>query len=189
MSHPDGSNTTLTLNIRRAEEARMRAALGLTAEANTSQPAEDGRQSAGRDNEKPMATRRLFEPPDPSRARIATLTGELKAERGERVAAQQALSDAQRIIQQLQTKLAHAEMAAAEARAAEQKARLEAEAKLGHTPQAIPSKPKADSPTEPKKRGRPPGKRQVVEEPEPQPVKWWLASYKASRAKPPRSRS
>ena len=113
----------------------MRAALGLTAEANTSQPAEDGRQSAGRDNEKPMATRRLFEPPDPSRARIATLTGELKAERGERVAAQQALSDAQRIIQQLQTKLAHAEMAAAEARAAEQKARLEAEAKLGHTPQ------------------------------------------------------
>ncbi len=111
----------------------------------------------------------------------------MKAERSERVAAQQALADAKRVIQQLQTKLAHTEMDAAEA----EKARLAAEARLLAMANAAASKPAAARPAEPKRRGRPPGKRQVqvvAEMTEPEPVQWWLPSYKTS-TKQARSRS
>ncbi len=110
MSLPNGS-TTLTLNDTPAAEDRMRAALGLT-------PGSVQQNHRPARSEGPTAapyTPRPSETSDSLRARLATLTSELKAERSERVAAQQALADAQRTIQQLQTKLAHAEMAAAEA--------------------------------------------------------------------------
>ena len=211
MSLPDGS-TTLTLNGSKAEEDRMRAALGLTPQhAHSSQPAEHGRHAA-RDHDGPVtvvSTRRIFDTADSSRARLATLTDELKAERSERVAAQQALADARQTIQQLQTKLAHTEMAAAEAFEAEQKARLAAEARLlavtseGDTlaeprrhrrPPKVkqaaepkrrgrPLKPRqaTEKPAEPKRRGRPPGKQRAEKQPKQKPVQWWLPSYKAGR--------
>ena len=184
MSPPDGS-TTLTLNGTPAAEDRMRVTLGLTLEAvRQSQSYEQNHRSAR--SEGPIAfasARRPSETSDSLRARLASLTSELKAERGERVAAQQALADAQRAIQRLQTKLAHAEMAAAEALEIERQARLSAEAKLSQIVLAKPLQPEAQELAEPKKRGRPPGKPQVREEPEPKPVKWWLPSYKAAQAK------
>ncbi len=129
------------------------------------------------------STRRFSETSDSLRARMATLASELKTERGERVAAQQALDDAQRTIQQLQTKLAHAEMAATEALQIERQARLSAEARLLHLAPAKPAEPETPKLAEPKRRGRPPGKPRVAKEPEPKPVEWWLPSYKAKQAK------
>ena len=183
MSPPDGS-TTLTLDDTQADEDRMRTALGLAPEhAHPNRPADHHR--TGRDTQVPVTVvgaRRAAEASDSLRARLTTLTDELKAERGERVAAQQALADAQRVIQQLQTKLAHTEMAAAEMLDAEREARLAAEARLQDIVPARAPKPTAAL-AEPKKRGRPPGKRPVAEAPEQEPVQWWLPSYKASQAK------
>ena len=178
MSLPNGS-TTLTLNDTPAAEDRMRAALGLT----PGSVLQTHRPSRGEGPTSAPYTPRPSETSDSLRARLATLTSELKAERSERVAAQQALADAQRTIQQLQTKLAHAEMAAAEALDIERKARLSAEAKLSQIMPAKPLQPAVPKVAEPKRRGRPPGMRQVAEESEPKPVKWWLPSYKAAQAK------
>ncbi len=208
MSPPDGS-TTLTLNDSKDEEDRMRAALGLTPQhIHPSRPAEHSRHS-GRDGEIPVtvvSTARSFEASDSSRARLAALTDELKAERGDRVAAQQALADARQTIQQLQTKLAHTEMAGAEALEAEQRARLAAEASLLELPPATTAEventatlkrrgrpPKirqvGQELAEPKKIGRPPKIRQLAEEPEQEPVQWWLPGYKASKVKRARSKA
>ena len=183
MSLPDRSST-LTLDDPQAAETRMRAALGLTPEhAHPSRPVEQ-RPSPGRNNEASVTVvgaRRASEVSAGLRARLVAIESELKAERGERVAAQQALADAQRAIQQLQTKLAHLEMAATEALEAEQKARLVAETRfLDAEPVASPRL--AEKSAAPKRRGRPPGKRQVVpaDMPEPEPVEWWLPSYKAN---------
>ena len=178
MSPPNGS-TTLTLNNTPAAEDRMRAALGLipgSAQQNH-KPARSEAQAAALYKPRPSETS------DSLRARMATLASELKTERSERVAAQQALADAQRTIQQLQTKLAHAEMAAAEALQIEHQARLSAEARLSQTVSAKPLKPEAPKLAEPKRRGRPPGKPLVAKEPEQQPVEWWLPSYKAAQAR------
>ena len=174
MSPPNGS-TTLTLNDTPAAEDRMRAALGLTPGSvqQTHKPAR---------SEGPTAVPYMPRPSETSdslRARLATMASELKAELSERVAAQQALSDAQRTIQHLQTKLAHAEMAAAEALQIEHQARLSAEAKLSQIVPAKPRQPEVPKPAEPTRR-RPPGKKQVAEAPEQKPVKWWLPSYKAA---------
>ena len=146
----------------------MRAALGLTPE-----PVRQSRSVEHRpaQSEGPVASaRRSSETSDSLRARLVTLASELKTERGERVAAQQALSDAQRTIQRLQTKLAHAEMAAGEALKIEREARLSAEAKLSQIVPAEAPQPKVPPRAEQKTRGRPPGKPQVANEPEPKPV-------------------
>ncbi len=175
MSLPNGS-TTLTLNDTPAAEDRMRAALGFTPGS-----VQQNHRLTRRNG--PIASPSMSRPSETSdslRARVAILTSELKSERGERVAAQQALSDAQRMIQQLQTNLAHAEMAAAEALQIEHQARLSAEAKLSQILPAKPLQPEVSRLAEPKKRGRPPGKQRVGEEPEQKPVKWWLPSYKAA---------
>lgn len=181
MSLSDGT-TTLTLNDSQADEDRMRAALGLAEHPSPSRSADQGSRP-GRHGEVPVtvvSARHPAEASDSLRARLATLTDELKVARGERVAAQQALADARQAIQQLQTKLAHAEMAAAEALEAEQKARLAAEARLLEaTPAAVPDR-SAERPAGAKKRGRPPTRKQVAVEPaEPEPVEWWLPDYKA----------
>ena len=190
MSLSDDS-TTLTLNDGQADEDRMRTALGLTPEH--AHPARlTDRHKPGRDTHVPVtivSARRAIEASDSVRARLATLTDELKVERSERVAAQQALADAQRVIQQLQTKLAHTEMAAAEALEAEREARLAAEARLLDVKPAAASKPASEKPAEFKRQGRPPGKRPVAEEPEQEPVQWWLPSTKAAQAKHGRPKS
>ena len=205
MSPPDGS-TTLTLNDPQAEEDRMRAALGLTPQpAQPSRPAQPGFGPA-RDSAGPitLVMRRPVEAADGARARLIELTDALKAERGERAAAQQALADARHTIQQLQAKLAHTEMGAAEALEAERKARLAAEARILEVPlltvansaaeqdgprRGRPRKvqPVLEGVAEPKRRGRPPGKRTLVEVPEQEPVQWWLPSY-AAEAKRRRSK-
>ena len=191
MSPPE--NGTLTLNDPQAEEDRMRAALGLAPEhAQSNRPAEQSRHRAGQGSGASVTvvnTCRPSEASDTLRARLTTLENALRAERGERVAAQQALADAQRTIQQLQTKLAHTEMAAAEALGIEHKARLDAEARLLTVPPMTAPELTAETPAEPKKRGRPPQMRQVAEKAEPEPVQWWLSSYKAANAKRTRSRS
>ncbi len=189
MSPPDGSST-LTLNDPQAEEDKMRAALGLAPErAHGARPAEDGATRPGRDGGAPftVVAARRSEGSDNARARLATLEGELKAERSERVSAQQALAEAQRVIQQLQTKLAHAEIAGTEALEAEHRARLAAEARLEGLTPAVVQKP-SETPAGGKRRGRPPGVRTVVQDVEPEPVQWWLPSYAASKAKRPRSK-
>ena len=209
MSPPDGGST-LTLSSPQTEEDRMREALGLTPhQSPSSRPlAEQGRQS-GRNGEVPVTvvhTRRPFDTADSVRARLATLTEEIRAERSERLATQHALAGAQRIIQQLQTKLAHTEIAAAEALEAEQKARQAAEARLLEIPPAPapevehlaepkrrgrPPKPLqvTSELAQPKRRGRPPKERRTAEEPEQEPVQWWLPSYKALKARRGSSKS
>ncbi len=184
MSPPDGS-TTLTLNGTPAAEDRMRSALGLTpGTVQQSRPIEQNHRSArGEGQIAAPYTLRSSETSDSLRARLATMASELKAERIERVAAQQALADAQRTIQQLQTKLAHAEMAAAEALDIERHARLSAEAKLSQIVPAKPLQPEVPKLAEPKRRGRPPGKQLVAREPEQKPVKWWLPSDRAAKAR------
>ena len=177
---PPSRSTTLSLNDTPAAEDRIRAALGLTPEpVRQSRPVERG---PARSEGSVASARRSSEPSHSLRACIVTLASELKTERGERVAAQQALADAQRVIQQLQTKLAHAEMAATEALQIEHQARLSAEAKLSEIVPAKLLNPEAPRQAEPKRRGRP-GKPQVTEESEQQPVEWWLPSYKAAQAK------
>ncbi len=179
MSPPDG-NGTLTLNDSQAEEVRMRAALGLT--PDRAQGGRLGGEAVPRPvrDGAAMAARRA-EPADHARARLTALEAELKAERAERAAAQQALAEAQRVIQQLQTKLAHGEMAAEEALQAERKARLAAEARAAHVPAAQPE----DRPAGAKRRGRPP-KVHKSEPPEQEPVQWWLPADagRAKRARP-----
>ncbi len=184
MSSPDGS-TTLTLNDTPAAEDRMRAALGLTSgAAQQSRSSEQSHRPARREGQVASASaRRPFETSASLQARLATLASELKTERSERVAAQQALSDAQRTIQQLQTKLAHAEMAAAEVLDIERKARIAAETSLSQVVPMQPSRPEVPKPAEPKRRGRPPNKQHIVEEAEQEPVKWWLPGYKAAQAR------
>lgn len=193
MSPPDGS-TTLTLNDTEAEESKMRAALGLTpGNTQPNRSAEQNRHKSGQGSEIPVivSTRRSAEVSDTLRARLVAVTEELKAERSGHVATQQALADAQRTIQQVQTKLAHSEMAATEALDAERNARLAAEARLLAIVPVTPPEPTAEKSAKPKKRGRPPQQRLVVEEaePDPEPVQWWLPSYKASQAKRVRPKS
>ena len=186
MSPPDGS-TILTLNATPGVEGRMRTALGLAPE-----PLRQGRSpehKPPRSEGSVASTRRTSETFESLRARFATMAGELKTERSERVAAQQALTDVQRTIQQLQTKLAHTEMAATEALQIERQARLSAEAKLSQIVPAKPPKLEAPKSSEPKRRGRPLDKPRVAKEPEQKPVEWWLPSYKAKQAKRTRSKT
>ena len=163
----------------------MRVALGLTPEpVRQSRPFEQNHRPAR--SEGPVASASARRPSETSaslQARLATLTSELKTERSERVAAQQALSDAQRTVQQLQTKLAHAEMAGAEALDIERKARIAAETSLSQVVPMQPPRPEVPKPADPKRRGRPPSKQHMVEEAEQEPVKWWLPSYKAAQAR------
>ena len=185
MSPPDGSST-LTLNDSQADEDRMRAALGLTGDkAHQARPA---LQKPAREgvNFTVVSTRRA-EPSDTGRARLSALESELKTERGERVAAQQALAESQRVIQQLQTKLAHTEIAAAESLQAERQARLAAEARADELAPAIAEPAPLRSIA--RKRGRPPGPRPEAVETEQEPVQWWLPSYAAARKKRGRPRS
>ena len=111
------------------------------------------------------------------------LEEKLQVERGERVTAQKALAEARAVVQQLQTKLAHSEIAAAETLEAERKARIDAQAQLDALTQAEQPKP-ANKPPSAKRRGRPPlasTSRAVVEQADPEPVKWWLPGYGAKK--------
>jgi len=132
---------------------------------------------------------------------LAQAEGALSTERTARASAERALADALATIQRLRTQLAHAEMSHAETLDAEQKHRealdqalLEAantreslEKQLAHQAatqrQRVEAKPTTTAeplpvPERHEQKGKHPD---AVREPE--PVKWWLPSYKAKFGK------
>ena len=127
---------------------------------------------------------------------LAAAEGALKTERGARASAERALVDALATIQRLRTQLAHAEMSHAEALDAERKHREDLDQALREAADTreglekqlaneaatrrrhVEAMPTAAQPLPVPKRHQQKGKRlDAVCEPE--PVKWWLPSYKA----------
>ncbi len=189
-----------------SEEARMRHALGLREDGTYNRPPQR-RDHEGRgrrfvkEGEVPVvmlngARDAAASAPLPSN-RVVAAEGALRTERVAHERAEHALREAQAGIERLETKLAHAEMAHAEALAAERRAREAAEQTLA---EALAEREALETrlagleqrlhaaEAEPR-RGRTPGTsptrrvaRQTAEQ-EPEPVKWWLPSYRAKTAK------
>ncbi|MBN9560505.1 MAG: hypothetical protein J0H14_07210 [Alphaproteobacteria bacterium] len=128
--------------------------------------------------------------------RIAAAEAALRSERVARERAERSLRETQATLQHVQTKLAHADLAHGEALAAERRGREQAEAALAEAivarealelrlaemvaasppqPESPPEAAKSSQPTlvKPRRKATNPAER------EPQPVKWWLPSYKA----------
>lgn len=168
----------------------MRRALGLEPAASSRTPQLSRPRSPGRarfidDGDVPvvmLSGRHKPDAQDAVRERMAALQSALDSERMQRLAAERALAEAQATVQNLQTKLAHAEIASAEALAAERRARLLAEATVQGQADAsaAQSENPAAVPTQPAVAPRVPGRRSKTRTPaEPEPVKWWLPSYQA----------
>jgi hypothetical protein len=118
----------------------------------------------------------------------AAMQAALDHERAARTSAERLLAEAQATIQSLRTKLAHAEMAQADALAAERHARERAEAALREAVAAReqteqkPSKTTARTRTAPEPHtssAKPASKTPAAKKGEPQPVKWWLPGHRA----------
>ncbi len=187
-----------------ASEERMREALGLGKRSesvahpqqnhtpHTSDPNRVRRRFA-QDGDVPVVVLgRSREAEAAQELRVAALETKLQEERAARQTAERTVESCQATIQSLRTKLAHSEMAIDEARAAERQARAEAAAAIERqtqvqTTQAQPeSEPVSQAELvaeEPQSRlVREPRKAKVVadsNEPEPQPIEWWLPSFRA----------
>ena len=181
----------------------MRQALGLRSDRSNEQPTPRREPLRGphrfvRDGEVPvevLSPSREQGPGGPAPVnRIAAAEAALRSERVVRERAERSLRETQATLQQIQTKLAHADLAHGEALAAERRGREQAEAALaeaigarealelrlaemtvaqpeeGPTEPAQPSQPALVKPR--RKAANAAGR-------EPQPVKWWLPSYKA----------
>jgi hypothetical protein len=187
------------------EEDRMRQALGLRSDQSNERPTPRreplrGPHRFAKDGEVPVVVlnpSREHDPDGPAPVnRIAAAEAALRAELPARGQAERSLRETQATLQQVQTKLAHADLAHAEALAAERRGRERAEValaeaivarealerRLAETAAAQP--PEAEGPTEPAKPSQPalvkPRRKAANQsEREPQPVKWWLPSYKA----------
>ena len=184
------------------DEARMRRALGLDRPlaAPSAQPAQQrpaqlrpeqarARHRFVQDGEVPVV---VVNGQGASGAapngQAAGTRAKLLAERQARADAERALAEAQATVRSLQAKLAHVELAHAEALAAERRAREASETALRHATAAREAAerrlreaapvPAADAPT-----AEPTSKRARAAKParEPEPVKWWLPSYKARK--------
>ena len=181
------------------DETRMRAALGLL------QPG-TGRSASSRPDYR-VAKRRFArdgevevtvingagtEPVGVStRDRLIAAERELEAEREAHARTKRALQEAISAVHGMETKLAHTQMARDEALAVERAARQRAEDALRELREktAVSVKPPEESstvaaasggmPVLKRRPGRP--RRAVVEAAEPEPVKWWLPSYRAAR--------
>lgn len=131
--------------------------------------------------------------------RAAALRTDLDAERAARAGAERALAEAQAAIRALQAKLAHTELAHAEALAIERRAREHAEAVLREEtareaaerrlsePVSARASVEAPAPrpkTQRAKAGKTAPKTSAAKAREPKPVKWWLPDYKASTKAP-----
>jgi hypothetical protein len=193
MAHSD-KTTTLGLPDNDAAEHRMRRALGLELTASSRTPRQSRARNQGRtrfidDGEVPVVMltgRHRPEAPDAVREQMAVLQSALDSERMQRLAAERALAEAQATVQNLQTKLAHAEMASAEALATERRVRLLAEATLQGqvTASAAQRQNRAADPAQSAAGRRIPGRRaKPSTAAEPEPVKWWLPSYQAKMRK------
>lgn len=179
-------------------ETRMRRALGLGATA--AQPAQRRSEPARtrprfvRDGEVPVVVLNSSRVPDAApNGRTAALQAALVAEQAARVIAERSLAEALAAVRSLQTQLAHAELAHGEALAAERQARERAEAALQEMVAAheladrrlgqamIAGKTEASTLRAKVKRAAPINPRGAARTREPQPVKWWLPSYKVGK--------
>lgn len=118
-------------------------------------------------------------------ARIAELQASLENERTAHGNTRRMLAEQQTALQALQTRMAHMELAHADALEAERRALAVAQAALADA-KAQPAAPTVRRPakaaadakapaTPPKKRGRP----RIHPPREPKPVRWWTPSYRA----------
>lgn len=202
---PDSDNKLpLSPNDSQSTELRMRRALGLQ---GPTRPAPQQRADQARprhrfvqDGGVPVVvlnSRGDTDPTAPLKARIVELETALEAERGAHGSTKRMLQEAQASAQASQTRLAHAELAHGEALAVERRARKEAEDALQarsapvEAPVPITSLV-ATSPIEPQPVAPPPvaSERPARKAPraarvpraakvhEPQPVKWWLPSFR-----------
>lgn len=210
MSDPSKLQNTSPI-VPSSEEARMRQALGLSEGAvaprtpQRREPDARGRRFV-KDGEVPVVV--LSGSRDAAAAgpapvnRVQAAEGALRTERLAREHAEQALREAQANAQRLQTQLAHAEMAHREALAAEQQVREAAEHALAEATAAREAlEARIAELTAPRTRtprtrteqsetgGEAPARkpRRTAANPatkrEPQPVKWWLPSFKAKYGK------
>ena len=187
------------------EEDRMRQALGLRGDQSNERPTPRREPLRGphrfvKDGEvsvEVLSPSREHGPGGPAPVnRIAAAEATLRSERVARERAERLLRETQATLQQVQTKLAHAELAHGEALAAERQGREQAEAALAEAivaretlelrlaAIAAVQPPEAEDPTEPAQPSQPalvkPRRKAAnAAEREPQPVKWWLPSYKA----------
>jgi hypothetical protein len=184
------------------EEDRMRQALGLRGDQSNERPAQRREQERRtrrfvKDGEVPvvvLSPSREHGPDGPAPVnRIAAAEAALRSERTARERAERALRETQATLQHIQTKLAHADLAHSEALAAERRGREQAEAALAEAivvREALEARladltdapPPPPEPAEPSRPAAVKPRRKAAAstiEREPQPVKWWLPSYKA----------
>ena len=187
------------------EEDRMRQALGLRGDQSNERPTPRREPLRGphrfvKDGEVPvevLGPSREHGPGGPAPVnRIAAAEAALRSERVARERAERSLRETQATLQQMQTKLAHADLAHSEALAAERLSRERAEAALAEAivaREALEAASGRDGGRAAARSGRPNGTGQAEpagpreatakaanqSEREPQPVKWWLPSYKA----------
>jgi chromosome segregation ATPase len=201
------NSTSSAENPLEATESRMREALGVRDRpTSTSAPQRKADQARQRhrfvqDGEVPVvlnSRKELNTGSDPGN-RLAAAESALDAERIARGRAERSLQEAQTTIQNLQTRLAHTELAHSEALAAERAQREQAEKALHEAvtareaaEQQLREMISASSTGMARMRGRPkkitaarsadrpPSARKTREL---QPVKWWLPSYRAKANK------
>jgi hypothetical protein len=187
------------------EEDRMRQALGLRGDQSNERPTPRREPLRGphrfvKDGEVPvvvLSPSREHGPDGPAPVnRVAAAEAALRSERVAREWAERTLRETQTTLQHVQTKLAHADLAHGEALAAERRGREQAEAGLAEAiaaretlelrlvEMAAAQPPGAEDRTELVKPSQPalvkPRRKAAnAAEREPQPVKWWLPSYKA----------
>ncbi|MBN9511602.1 MAG: hypothetical protein J0I21_21140 [Alphaproteobacteria bacterium] len=175
------------------EEARMRQALGLRDGGSTPRPPqrrepEHGGRRFVKDGDVPVVVLTRDRGADASApvSRVAAAEAALRTERTARERAERALHESATALQALQTRLAHAELAHREALAAERAARETAEQALAEARALLEARP-APAPAEERRPATPPTRvppkprRPAAANPErePEPVKWWLPSYRA----------
>jgi hypothetical protein len=154
-------------------EARMRAALHLDRPASsTTSPSPPRHTPAGRhrfvqDGEVPVVVvNPRQQRPETEQAALNALEGSLARERATRQAADTALEQARVTIHQLQTRLAHAEMAQREAAPAS-------------TPAPAAPMPAVAQASAPKRaRARPRGPAKAGSRAEDKPIEWWKPGWK-----------
>lgn len=190
---PDSDETPpLSPSDTQATENRMRRALGL--QGPSRQPPQQRadqvrpRHRFVQDGGVPVVVLNSRGDNDPTavfKVRVAELETALEAERTAHGATRRSLHEAQVAIQAQQTRLAHAELAHSEALAAERNARQAAEENL--QARLMPSEQPGVSPAVPLLQTAAkvePSARKISRSPrvpkakEPQPVKWWLPSFR-----------
>lgn len=191
---PDSDdNLPLSPSDTQATENRMRRALGL--QGPSRQPPQQRadqvrpRHRFVQDGGVPVVVLNSRGDNDPTavfKARIAELEAALEAERTAHGATRRSLHEAQAAVQAQQTRLVHAELAHSETLAAERNARQAAEESL-QARLVVPERPASPlvaAPPVPAAAKLKAAARKVPRVPraskgkEPQPVKWWLPSFR-----------